>query len=125
MAHSSYGKAGASVVSYGAFGASPLDWSETVAMIRTIQDPYKKVEVLKSRIRTLKKGPNFPGRDAVISDLEAQLRAANRLVAEDKKGQEHTSDWRDLGQTSAVLGQVLLAGGIIVTAALTYRLLRK
>lgn len=107
-----------------AFGGSEslTDWAELVAVVRTIQDPYKKVEVLNSRIATAKRlgAPRW-----VVSDLEAQLRAAKRAVAEDKQGKQYTEEWRGLGQTSVVLTQALLVALTITAVAGTYSLLKR
>jgi hypothetical protein len=122
--HGSFGCGDAGATPYGGLSGA-TDWSETVAMIRTIQDPYRKVEVLKSRIRTLKRGPSFPGRAALISDLEAQLRAAERAVREDKEGKAYTEEWRGLGQSSIVLSQVLLVALTGAALAATYTILKR
>ena len=87
---------------------------EFLALVRNIQDPYRKAEVLKVRIAHVKSIPVFPGKKIVIETLEAQLRAAERQIAELETGKQYTEEWRELGQTSLVLTQGLL---IALTAA--------
>jgi hypothetical protein len=96
--------------------------AEFMALVRSIQDPYRKVEVLKSRLATLRRIGAPP---MVISELEAQLRAARRQVAELEEGKKYTQEWRGLGQTSLVLTQGLLVALTVAAIVATITLVQR
>lgn len=105
---------------YGNFGASDgTSFQETAQVLKALtSDPYRQVQVLSAHLKKLKSSPRFPGRDMLIADFEARLRAAKRQVKLQTEGEEATRDWRALGQAS-------IAGIVVVSLAATYFLIKR
>lgn len=111
---------------YGAYGGEEGGGGAAQAMLLTAAisaytDPYRKVEILRSRLATAQR-LHMPR--VIIDELAARLRAAERAVQAKKEEEVSTATFRQAGQLTTYATAAVGAAATIYLISLAVRALK-